>query len=191
LLPNPEVLGLLALMLFNESRRYARANQSGDIILLPDQDRSLWNQELIKEGINLVARASAKGSPGPYLLQAAISGVHASAPNSEATDWQQIIALYDRLLILAPSPVIQLNRGVAVAMKEGPAAGLEIVDALLAKGALTEYALAHSTRAEFCRRLNKFPEAKSSFNTALQLATLEPERRFLKQKLAELEENKT
>jgi RNA polymerase sigma-70 factor (ECF subfamily) len=186
LLPEPEVMGLLALMLLHESRRAARTSPAGDIILLNDQDRSLWNRDQIAEGIALVERALASRRFGPYTLQAAISAVHAEAPAAAATDWNEIVGLYDALVGLDPSPVIELNRAVAVAMRDGPEAGLGLIDAILARGDLLEYRLVHAARAELCRRLGRTSEAKAAFERALALARQEPERRFLEKKLAEL-----
>ena len=186
LLPEPEVQGLLALMLLHESRRAARASASGDLILLDEQDRSLWSRELIAEGAALVERALASRRFGPYTLQAAISVVHAEAPNPAATDWAQIVGLYDVLTRFEPSPVVALNRAVAVAMRDGPEAGLSLVDALLARGELTNYRLAHAARADFCRRLGRNTEARSAYQRALELTRQEPERRFLERRLAEL-----
>lgn len=186
LLPDPEVMGLLALMLLHESRRAARTSAAGDLVLLEQQDRTLWNQDLIREGIGLVEQALASKRIGPYTLQAAIAAVHAEAPSAGETDWAQIVALYDLLLRAEPSPIIELNRAVAVAMRDGPAKGLELVDALLAGGELAQYHLAHATRADFCRRLGKNAEARVSYERALALAKQEPERRFLEKRLAEL-----
>lgn len=186
LLPEPEVLGLLALMLLNESRRKARASETGGLILLEDQDRSLWNREQIAEGVALVERALASRSIGPYSLQAAIAAVHAEAANFAATDWEQIVGLYDVLLSADPSPVIELNRAVAVAMRDGPLGGLGLVDAILARGELKDYHLAHAARADLCRRLGRTEEAAASYRRALELARQEPERRFLESRLAGL-----
>jgi RNA polymerase sigma-70 factor (ECF subfamily) len=186
LLPEPEAMGLLALMLLHESRRGARTSASGDLILLDQQDRAVWKRELIAEGIALVEKALASRRFGPYSLQAAISAVHAEAPSAAATDWAQIVALYDVLARLDPSPVIALNRAVAVAMRDGPAAGLALVERILAGGELADYHLAHATRADLCRRLGRSAEARASYERALDLARQEPERRFLKQRLAEL-----
>ena len=186
LLPDPEVMGLLALMLLHESRRVARTSANGDLILLEQQDRSLWNRDLISEGITLVERALASKRIGPYTLQAAIAAVHAEAPSAGETDWPQIVALYDLLLRTEPSPIIELNRAVAVAMRDGPAKGLELVDTLLERGELAQYHLAHATRADFCRRLGRHAEARISYRRALTLAKQEPERRFLEKRLAEL-----
>lgn len=187
LLPDPEVLGLLALMLLQESRRAARASPEGDLILLADQDRSLWDRGLIAEGTALVGGALASRRPGPYTLQAAIAAAHAAAPATGRTDWARIVRLYDLLARMEPSPVVELNRAVAVAMRDGPAAGLDLVDAVLAGGELAGYHLAHSARAELCRRLGRYDEARASFERALALAQQEPERRFLRRRLAELE----
>jgi len=186
LLAEPEVMGLLALMLLHESRRPARSSSTGELILLEDQDRSLWNRSQITEGSALVQRALASRRFGPYTLQAAISAVHAAAPSAAATDWAQIVGLYDLLLRTIPSPVVELNRAVAVAMNSGPQAGLELIDAVLARGDLVEYHLAHSARAELCRRLGRTSDARASFETALELARQEPERRFLEGRLAQL-----
>ena len=186
LLPEPEVMGLLALMLLQESRRATRSSPTGDIVLLEDQDRSQWNRAEIAEGSALVARAFASRRAGPYALQAAIAAVHAEAPTPQATDWAEIVGLYDVLLQVQPSPVVELNRAVAVAMRDGPAAGLAIVDALLARGELADYHLAHAARADLCRRLEQSAEARRSYERALALARQEPERRFLERRLAEL-----
>lgn len=188
LLPDPEVMGLLALMLLHESRRQARTSASGDLMLLEQQDRSLWNRGLIREGIGLVEQALASKRFGPYTLQAAIAAVHAESPSAGETDWAQIVALYDLLLRTEPSPIIELNRAVAIAMRDGPAKGLELVDALLERGELAQYHLAHATRADFCRRLDKKADARASYQRALALAKQEPERRFLEQRLRELED---
>jgi len=186
LLPEPEALGLLALMLLHESRRPARSSPSGEVVLLEDQDRSLWNREQIAEGVQLVERALASRRFGPYTLQAAISAVHAEALTAAATDWAEIVGLYDALLSLDASPVVELNRAVAVAMRDGPEPGLVLVDAILKRGDLLEYRLAHAARAELCRRLGRTAEAKAAFERALALARQEPERRFLAKRLAEL-----
>lgn len=187
LLPEPEVMGLLALMLLHESRRPARTSATGEIILLDRQDRSRWDRALITEGLALVERALTSRRFGPYTLQAAIAAVHAEAPSGAATDWAQIVALYDLLARAAPSPIVDLNRAVAVAMRDGPTAGLVLVDALLARGELTDYHLLHATRADLCRRLGDKPNARSSYERALALTKQEPERRFLEQRLAELQ----
>jgi RNA polymerase sigma-70 factor (ECF subfamily) len=188
LLPEPEVLGLLALMLLHESRRAARATPEGELVLLEDQDRSLWNREQIAEGLVLVERALASRRFGPYVIQAAIVSVHAQAPTAAATDWAQIAGLYDVLARAEPSAVVELNRAAAVSMRDGPAAGLALIDGILARGDLTDYHLAHSARAELCRRLGKHAEARAAYRQALALAKQEPERRFLQKKLAELPE---
>ncbi len=186
LLPEPEVRGLLALLLLHESRRRARTSDSGELILLDAQDRSLWDREAIAEGRALVTEALRSGTFGAYTLQAAISAVHAEAPDAASTDWPQIVALYDVLLRAEPSPVIELNRAVAVAMCDGPAAGLALVDALLARGVLHDYHLAHAARADFCRRLGRLDEAREAYAAALALTRLEPERHFLQTRLHEL-----
>jgi len=186
LLPEPEARGLLALMLLHESRRAARASPTGDLILLEDQDRSLWKREMIAEGTALVERALSSRRIGPYTLQAAISAVHAEAPDAASTDWSQIVGLYDVLVRAEPSPVVELNRAVAVAMRNGPAAGLALVDAILARGDLSDYRLAHAARADLCRRLGKTAEARASYQRALELTRQEPERRFLERRLADL-----
>ena len=186
LLPEPEASGLLALMLLQESRRAARATATGDLIRLEEQDRSRWNKELIAEGVALVERALATRRFGPYTLQAAIAAVHAEAPSARETDWREIVALYDVLARLDPSPVIDLNRAVALAMRDGPAAGLAVVDAILARGELKDYHLAHAARADLCRRLGRRQDARASYERALALARQEPERRFIQQRLAEL-----
>jgi RNA polymerase sigma-70 factor (ECF subfamily) len=187
LLPEPEAVGLLALMLLQESRRAARTSLSGELVLLADQDRSLWNREQIADGVALVDGALASRRFGPYTLQAAIAAVHAEAPDAAATDWAQIAGLYDVLLRVEPSPVIELNRAVAVAMRDGPAAGLALIDAILARGDLEDYYLAHSARADLCRRLGKSAEARGAYQRALDLTQQASERRFLAQRLAELE----
>lgn len=186
LLPEPESIGLLALMLLQESRRETRTTAEGDLVLLDAQDRSRWNRALITEGTVLVERALVSGRAGPYALQAAIAAVHAEAPSAAATDWAQIVALYDLLLGLAPSPVVALNRAVAVAMRDGPAAGLAVVEAILARGDLADYHLAHAARADLCRRLGRTEEARAAYRRALELVRQAPERRFLERRLAEL-----
>jgi RNA polymerase sigma-70 factor, ECF subfamily len=186
LLPDAEAIGLLALMLLHESRRAARTSPAGDIILLDDQDRSLWNREQINEGRTLASRALASRPIGPYTLQAAISAVHAAAPSAQATDWVQIVALYDLLLAANPSPIVELNRAVAVAMRDGAEIGLSLIDAILARGDLSDYHLAHAAQADLCRRLGRIHDARSAYQQALVLARQEPERRFLSQRLAEL-----
>jgi len=186
LLPEPEVAGLLALMLLQESRRAARTSPSGDLVLLEDQDRSLWSREYIKEGLALVQRALSSRRFGPYTLQAAIAAVHAQASSAAATDWTQIVGLYDVLMRAEPSPVVDLNRAVAVAMRDGPSAGLALIDAILGRGDLSDYHLVHAARADLCRRLGRTAEARASYERALSLAQQEPERRFLERRLAEL-----
>src|SRR5437870_9467808 len=186
LLAEPEALGLLALMLLHESRRAARTSPAGELVLLGDQDRSLWNRELIAEGSALVQRALSSRRFGPYTLQAAIAAVHAEAPAAGATDWAQIVGLYDVLARADPSPVVELNRAVAVAMRDGPAAGLALIDAILGRGDLRDYHLAHSARADLCRRLGRTAEARASYERALSLTRQEPERRFLDRRLREL-----
>jgi RNA polymerase sigma-70 factor (ECF subfamily) len=186
LLPEPEAVGLLALMLLQESRRAARATPAGDLILLEYQDRSLWNRDQIAEGVALGERALASRRFGPYTIQAAIAAVHAEAPTASATDWAQIVGLYDLLARIAPSPVIELNRAVAVAMRDGPLAGLELIEAILERGELSNYHLIYSARAEFFRRLGKAAEARVSYERALALTRQAPERRFLEGRLREL-----
>jgi len=186
LLPEPEAAGLLALMLLQESRRAARTSQAGDLILLEDQDRSLWNRAYIAEGLALVQQSLSSRRFGPYTLQAAIAAVHAEAPTASATKWAQIVGLYDLLARAAPSPVIELNRAVAVAMRDGPAAGLELIDAILARGELANYHLVHSARADLCRRLGKAADARSAYERALALTHQAPERRFIERRLQEL-----
>ena len=188
LLPEPEAMGLLALMLLQESRRDARSTGTGDLILLDDQDRSLWRQDQIAEGLSVADRALAArpGLPDPYTLQAAIAAEHARAPKASDTNWARISGLYDMLSARQPSPVVDLNRAVAVAMNEGPAAGLALVDAILAAGALADYHLAHSARADFLRRLGRREEAREAYARALDLARQEPERRFLERRLREV-----
>jgi RNA polymerase sigma-70 factor (ECF subfamily) len=196
LLPEPEAMGLLALMLLQESRRIARVSPTGDLILLENQDRSLWNQDQIEEGKRLVGRALSSRPPpprgfvgparvGPYTLQAAIAAVHAEARDAAATDWARIVGLYDVLIRVEPSPVVELNRAVAVAMRESPAAGLALIDAILARGELADYHLAHAARADLCRRLGRMAEARASYQQAISLTRQEPERRFLERRLAE------
>jgi RNA polymerase sigma-70 factor (ECF subfamily) len=186
LLPEPEAVGLLALMLLQESRRAARATPEGELILLDEQDRSLWNGAQFAQGSALVERALASRRFGPYTLQAAIAAVHAQAPAADATDWREIVALYDVLWSIEPSPVVELNRAVAVAMRDGPAAGLLLIDALLDRGELSEYHLAHAARADLCRRLGLAERARASYERAIALARQEPERRFLQKRLAEV-----
>lgn len=187
LLPAAEPVGLLALMLLQESRRDARTTAAGDLVLLEDQERALWNRAQISEGLGLVQQALAAGNVGPYTLQAAIAAAHASASTPEETDWRRITELYDLLLEINPSPVVELNRAVAAAMRDGPEVGLELIDAILARGALTDYHPAHSARADLCRRLGRTAEARSSYERALALTSLEPERRFLQRRLEQLE----
>jgi RNA polymerase sigma-70 factor, ECF subfamily len=186
LLPDPESLGLLALMLLQESRRAARSSPEGDLVLLADQDRSLWNREQISTGRSLVQRALSSPGFGAYTIQAAIAAAHAEAPSAAATDWNQIATLYDLLARAQPSPVVELNRAVAVAMRDGPAAGLELIDVILARGDLAEYHLAHAARADLCRRLGRADDARGSYQRALELARQEPERRFLVRRLGEI-----
>ena len=181
-----EAQGLLALMLLHDSRRAARSSASGEIILLEDQDRSLWNRDQIAEGTRLVEQALSSGRGGPYAIQAAIAAVHAGAATAAETDWDEIVGLYGVLMGMDPSPVIELNRAVAIAMRDGPAAGLTIIDAILARGDLRDYRLAHAARAELCRRLGKTADARVSFERALALTRQEPERRLLERRLAEL-----
>jgi len=186
LLHEPEALGLLALMLLHDSRRAARTTPLGDLVLLEDQDRSLWNRDYITEGTSLVERALASLQVGTYTIQAAIAAVHANAANAAATDWTQIAALYNLLLRAEPSPVVELNRAVAVAMRDGPEAGLLLVDAILARGDLSDYRLAHAARADLCRRLGQVAAARTAYERALSLTVQEPERRFLLGRLSEL-----
>jgi RNA polymerase sigma-70 factor (ECF subfamily) len=186
LIEEPEAIGLLALMLLHESRRAARASPSGELILLDEQDRSLWDRNLIAEGTRLVERALSSRRFGPYTIQAAIAAVHAGAPVAEATDWTEVVSLYDALLRLDVSPVVELNRAVAVAMRDGPSAGLALVDAILARGELSDYRFAHAARADFCRRLGRTAEARAAYERALELTRQEPERRFLERRLGEL-----
>ncbi|MDD1005018.1 RNA polymerase sigma factor [Pseudomonas sp. TNT2022 ID642] len=187
LLPEPEVMGLLAMMLLHESRRSARTSSSGELVLLDDQDRSLWESALIDEGCALVERALTTRRFGPYCLQAAIAAVHAEAPSAAETDWEQIVGLYDVLLRAVPSPVIELNRAVAVAKRDGALAGLNLIERILARGELQDYHLAHSARAEFCRQLGRVGEARAAYLRALELTRQEPERRFIEGRLSALE----
>jgi RNA polymerase sigma-70 factor (ECF subfamily) len=184
--PEPEVIGLLALMLLQESRRAARTSPAGELILLENQDRSLWNREQIAEGVALLKKALNSRRFGPYTLQAAIAAVHAEAESVVATDWRQIAAIYDQLVRIQPSPVVQLNRAVAMAMRDGPEAGLAHIDAVLAHGELASYYLAHAARADMCRRLGRTAEARSSYEKALALTQQEPERRFLEERIRQL-----
>jgi len=186
LLPEPEAMGLLALMLLHESRRAARTTPDGELILMDEQDRSLWNRGQIDEGAELVGRALASRRIGPYTLQAAIAALHAEAPSASQTDWTQIVGLYDVLARADPSPVVDLNRAAAVAMRDGPQAGLALIDAILARGDLADYQLAHSARADLCRRLGKTDEARASYRRALELTRQQPQRRFLERRLREL-----
>jgi RNA polymerase sigma-70 factor (ECF subfamily) len=186
LLPEPEALGLLALMLLHESRRSARANSDGDLILLENQDRGRWDSELIAEGSRLVASALSSGRFGAYTVQAAIASVHANAATPQETDWPQIVSLYDLLVRLEPTPIVELNRAVAVAMRDGPSEGLVLIEGILARGSLTEYYLAHSARGEMLRRLGRTAESRGAYERALSLAKQEPERRFLRERIAEL-----
>jgi len=189
LLPEPEATGLVALMLLHDARRTARTSPEGELILLDEQDRSLWNREQIQEGLALVEKALASRRFGPYTLQAAIAAVHAEAPTAAATDWRQIVGIYDVLLRVEASPVVELNRAAAVAMRDGPEIGLALVDAILARGELVDYHLAHSARADLCRRLGRTPQAIAAYQRALALTTQAPERRFIERRLAELRAN--
>ncbi len=186
LLPEPEAMGLLALMLLHEARRAARTSATGELVLLDDQDRALWNRDQIAEGAALVTQVLASRRFGPYALQAAIAAVHAEATSAAATDWAQIVGIYDVLLRADPSPVVELNRAAAVAMRDGPAAGLALIDAILGRGDLPDYPLAHSARADLCRRLGRTADARASYERALALTRQEPQRRFLERRLAEL-----
>jgi RNA polymerase sigma-70 factor, ECF subfamily len=186
LLAEPEAQGLLALMLLHDSRRAARTSPDGDVVLLEDQDRSRWHRGQIGEGVRLVEQALSSGRPGPYTIQAAIGAVHAEAASTAATDWNEIVGLYDALLRVSPSPIVELNRAVAVAMRDGPAAGLAIVDHLLARGELRDYRLAHAARGELCRRLGRTSDARSSFERALALTRQAPDRRLIERRLAEV-----
>lgn len=186
LLPEPEVKGLLGLMLLQESRRSARTSRDGDLVLLEDQDRTQWNRALIQEGIRCVEEALRSKQFGPYTVQGAIAAVHAEAQDAGTTDWKQIVALYDVLLQMMPSPVVELNRGVALAMRDGPEAGIVVIDGILGRGELNEYHLAHSARADLLRRAGRTEEARAAYKRALDLTRQEPERRFLEKRLAEL-----
>ena len=186
LLPEPEAIGLLALMLLHDARRATRTTAAGELIPLEEQDRTRWNRAQIKEGVELVGQAFASRRVGPYLLQAAIAAVHAEAPASDKTDWSEIVGLYDVLLRADPSPVIELNRAAAIAMRDGPAHGLALIDAILVRGDLTEYHLAHAARADLLRRLGRKPEAIAAYTRTLQLVTEEPERRLVARRLTEL-----
>jgi RNA polymerase sigma-70 factor (ECF subfamily) len=187
LLPEPEALGLVGLMLLHESRRAARASPSGEIVLLDQQDRASWDRGMIAEGIALVDRAFGSRRLGPYTLQAAIAAVHAAAPTAAATDWTRIVGLYDVLLRADPSPVVELNRAAAIAMRDSPEAGLTLIDAILARGELADYQLAHSARADLCRRLGRRSEAIASYRKALALTRQDPQRRFIERRLRELD----
>lgn len=191
LLPDPEASGLLALMLLQESRRTARTTADGDIVLLEEQDRTLWNREFITEGERLVQESLASQQFGIYTVQAAIAATHAAAAVPEQTDWNEIVTLYDLLLRLSPSPVVELNRAVAVAMRDGPESGLRLIDELLTRGELREYHLIYAARADFCRRLGRSAEARTGYEQALQLVKQQPERRFLERRIAEFDENLT
>jgi RNA polymerase sigma-70 factor (ECF subfamily) len=187
LLPEPEAMGLLALMLLHDARRAARASASGELIRLGEQDRSLWNRELIAEGVSLVERALTSRRFGPYTLQAAIAAVHAEAESADETDWPQIVGLYDLLVRAEPSPVIELNRAVAIAMRDGPEAALPLVERILGRGDLAEYQPAHAARADLCRRVGRTADARAAYERALELTQQEPERRFLQARLHELD----
>jgi RNA polymerase sigma-70 factor, ECF subfamily len=186
MLSEPEVMGLLALMLLHDSRRAARASPSGELIVLDEQDRSLWNRAQIEEGSQWVERALALRRLGPYTLQAAIAAIHCRAERPSDTDWNEIVALYDLLQRVEPSPVVELNRAVAIAMRDGAAAGLALVDALLADRQLSDYRLAHAVRADLCRRLGRVAEARAAYEQTLALTQQEAERQFLQRRLAEL-----
>ncbi|QDU61623.1 RNA polymerase sigma factor [Planctomycetes bacterium Pan216] len=186
LLPDPEVMGLLGLMLLHESRREARMTSEGDLVLLEDQDRSRWDADHIAEGRELVERALRSGRFGIYTLQAAIAAVHSEAATADETDWRQIVVLYDLVLRSSPSPVVELNRAVAIAMRDGPEAGLKRIEAILARGDLTDYHLAHAARGDLCRRLGRTSEARAGYERALSLTRQEPERRFLQRRLSQL-----
>ncbi|TXH81132.1 RNA polymerase sigma factor [Thauera aminoaromatica] len=186
LLPDPETIGLLALLLLQDSRRDARVSESGDVILLEDQDRTRWNRDFITEGAALVQRAFSMGEVGPYAIQSAIASIHAQAASAAATDWRRIVDLYDLLLKAEPSPVVELNRAVAVAMLHGPEAGLRLIDDLFARGELQTYHLAHAARADLCRRLGRTDDARCAYEQALGLTRQEPERRFLERRLLEV-----
>jgi RNA polymerase sigma-70 factor (ECF subfamily) len=186
LLPEPEALGLLALMLLHESRRRARTTIGGELILLDDQDRSCWDREMIAEGVALVDQAMRSRQFGPYTIQAAIAAVHAEAATAAETDWSEIVGLYDVLLRAEPTPVIELNRAAAVAMRDGPEAGLRLIDSILVRGDLADYPLAHSARAELCRRLGRNEEARTAYLRARSLTRQETQRRFIDRRLQEL-----
>jgi len=186
LLPEPEAYGLLALMLLHDARRAARVSADGELVLLDDQDRSLWNRAQIAEGCTLVEKALTTGPVGPYGLQAAIAAVHCEADTANETDWAQIVGLYDLLLRVEPTPIVELNRAVAIAMQEGPAKGLALIDAIVKRGQLGDYHHIHSARADLLRQLGRAPEAIEAYERALNLNTQEPERRFLSRRIAEL-----
>jgi RNA polymerase sigma-70 factor (ECF subfamily) len=186
LLPEPEAMGLLALMLLHESRRETRTSPDGELVLLDEQDRTRWNRELIAEGVALVERSMRSRHFGPFTLQAAIAAIHAEAASAETTDWAEIVGLYDVLLRADPSPVVELNRAAAVAMRDGPAAGLTLIDGILARGDLQDYQLAHAARAELCRRLGQTSDSVASYRRALSLTLQEPQRRFIEKRLSEL-----
>ncbi len=186
LLPEPEAMGLLGLMLLHDSRRAARTSASGELVLLDQQDRALWNRAQIEEGATLIRRSLASRRFGPYTVQAAIAAVHSDAGEPQGTDWAQIVGLYDVLLRMESSPIVELNRAVAVAMRDGPEAGLALVDAILDRGELADYRLAHATRADLCRRLGRVEEAREAYEQALSMTRQEAEQRFLKKRLAEL-----
>jgi RNA polymerase sigma-70 factor (ECF subfamily) len=187
LLPEPEAIGLVGLMLLHDARRAARTSPDGELILLDDQDRALWNRQQIDEGRALVERALSSRRFGPYTLQAAIAAVHAEAPRAGATDWRQIVGLYDVLLRADPSPIVELNRAAAIAMRDGPDAGLALIDTILARGDLTDYAPAHSARADLCRRLGRAGDARAAYARALELTGQAPQRRFLERRIADLQ----
>ena len=186
LLPEPEAMGLLALMLLHESRRETRTSPDGELVLLDEQDRTRWNRELIAEGVALVERSMQSRHFGPFTLQAAIAAIHAEAASAETTDWAEIVGLYDVLLRADPSPIVELNRAAAVAMRDGPAAGLTLIDGILARGDLQDYQLAHAARAELCRRLGHTSDSVASYRRALSLTLQEPQRRFIEKRLSEL-----
>ncbi len=186
LLPEPEAMGLLGLMLLHDSRRAARTSVSGELVLLDQQDRALWNRAQIEEGATLIRRSLASRRFGPYTVQAAIAAVHSDAREPQGTDWDQIVGLYDVLLRMESSPIVELNRAVAVAMRDGPEAGLALVEAILDRGELADYRLAHATRADLCRRLGRVEEAREAYEQALSMTHQETEQRFLKKRLAEL-----
>ena len=188
LLPEPEAQGLLALMLLHDSRRDARTSPEGELIVLEEQDRTRWDRAAIAEGTALVRRALSSARLGPYAVQAAIAAVHAEAASAESTDWNEIVGLYGVLMSMSPSPVVELNRAVAIALRDGAEAGLRLVNAILDRGDLTDYRLAHAARADFCRRLGRYADARASYERALKLTRQEPERRFLTRRLAEVEQ---